>query len=351
MHDMKCFVRASTSLRSSVPRGLLFTTRGLTSISHCFYYNDTFEVELPQNHRFPMKKYRMVRERVQNECKGRDDVAFLLSPLATREELVTTHCPRYVESYMQGKMTEKEIKRTGFPWSQANVLRSLSSVGGTVAAMRSLFDDKGLFRSNMIFSGHFAGGTHHSFYDYGEGFCIFNDIAVSANIALREYSSVVARILVVDLDTHQGNGTADLFRFNKNVFTFSMHCKQNYFSKKRNSDLDLELPEATKDKEYLEMLNRWLPALLDDFQPDLIFYQAGVDIVSFDRLGRLQVSRGGASARNHCVFKNVASRGIRCVVTMGGGYPKNLDPASNDFEQIVECHADVYRDCISYQVS
>jgi acetoin utilization deacetylase AcuC-like enzyme len=165
-----------------------------------FFYNDVYRVALPETHRFPMEKYRMVREGLQRAFVGDARVDFEVSPLATAEELKSTHCSRYVDRYLRGQMSELEIRRVGFPWSISGVQRSTSSVGGTVAAMRAVCSGE------AAFAGHIAGGTHHAFYDYGEGFCVFSDIAVAANLALYEFPSI-QKILIVDLDVHQGDTT------------------------------------------------------------------------------------------------------------------------------------------------
>jgi acetoin utilization deacetylase AcuC-like enzyme len=170
-----------------------------------------------------------------------------------------------------------------------------------------------------MFSCHIAGGTHHAFYDYGEGFCVFSDIAVAANLALLEYPNIVRKIVIIDLDVHQGNGNAVLFKDDSRVFTFSMHCKENYFSKKQSSDVDVELDAGTTDEEYLLKLQAWLPYLTKTLQPDLIFYQAGVDISGKDRLGRLSITRDGLRRRNRMVYKAAKRHGVRIVTTMGGG--------------------------------
>ena len=180
--------------------------------------------------------------------------------------------------------------------------------------MRSVLSGKS---SNMAC--HLAGGTHHAFYNYGEGFCIFSDIAVAANLALQEFPNLVKKILIIDLDVHQGNGNAALFHDESRVFTFSMHCKENYFSKKEQSNLDVEIESKSGDKEYLDKLNLWLPLLLDTVQPELVFYQAGVDIYQYDRLGKLNITRQGLLDRNIAIYKEIMKRNLKCVVTMGGG--------------------------------
>lgn len=162
-------------------------------------------------------------------------------------------------------------------------------------------------------------GTHHAFYNYGEGFCIFSDIAVACNRALIEYPELVRQVLIIDLDVHQGNGNAKLFQDAPQVFTFSMHCKDNYFSEKQQSNIDVELEAGLSDDEYLSKLKVWLPYLMDVIKPQLVFFQAGVDIFEGDRLGKLRVTREGLMRRNSYVYQYVLRRNIKCVVTMGGG--------------------------------
>ncbi|CAM9426428.1 unnamed protein product, partial [Hapterophycus canaliculatus] len=195
-----------------------------------------------------------------------------------------------------------------------------------------------------VFSGHIAGGTHHAFWDRGEGFCVFSDIAVAANVALRDYPETIRQILIVDCDVHQGNGNAVLFKSEPAVFTFSIHCKANYFSEKEKSDVDLEVEDGTEDEEYLGRLSERLPTLVDQVRPDLIFYQGGVDPLEHDRLGRLNLTREGLQVRNRLVYETSLTRGIPTVITMGGGYPTDLDPASDSFGHIVRSHRDVYED-------
>jgi len=262
-----------------------------------------------------MNKYKIVREGLQKELGSHPNVSFQVSPMATRSELLSTHCPDYIDRYLSGKLTDQEIRKTGFPWSEEHVRRSTSSVGGTVAAMRAVLNPN---VASMV-SCHVAGGTHHAFYNYGEGFCIFSDIGVATNLALAEFPTQVQRILIIDLDVHQGNGNAVLFANNSNVFTFSMHCAGNYFSQKQSSDLDIELAIGCGDEEYLRQLQEVLPRLFDKVQPQLVFFQAGVDISLSDRLGKLQVSDKGISERNQIVYRLVKDRGIKLVVTMGGG--------------------------------
>jgi len=216
-----------------------------------------------------MEKYEIVRRGLQEHFKG-TNLVFKESPLARFDELSTTHCPEYIKRFECGNLKPIENRRIGFPWSVEGVKRSLSSVGGTVAAMRTVCNGE------CDVSGHIAGGTHHAFYDYGEGFCVFSDIAVAANVALRDYPNLIKKILIIDLDVHQGNGNAVLFKDSSKVFTFSAHCLDNYFSEKRNSSVDVEFKAGCKDDEYLSTIQSWMPKILEMATPDLVFFQGSI---------------------------------------------------------------------------
>ena len=340
------------------------------------YYNDVYEVKLPPNHRFPMGKYRKTRLVIQDwvdkqllaapnsagdghhqpEEKEPTKVRceFQVSPLSTVEDLSTTHDPSYVKRFMMGNMTKEELRNIGFPWGSDVVDRHRSSVGGTVAAACSAVDEwllqlqqqgeiKGnrnqYDRSSLIapWGAHVAGGTHHAFYDYGEGFSVFSDIAVASNVVLKRYPEQIEKILIIDLDVHQGNGNAALFRDRPEVFTFSIHCSANYFSEKQDSDLDIELPAGCTDETYLMTLHHWLQRLKRDVNCDLIFFQAGVDVLETDRLGRLALTPDGVRRRNEMVYKFAKDANVPLIITMGGGYPKG-----GDWPSVVKAHADVY---------
>ncbi|KAL7466826.1 hypothetical protein ACHAXS_008956 [Conticribra weissflogii] len=361
------------------------------------YYNDVYEVDLPPGHRFPMGKYREVRKALQSKIealsqdeRSRVNCEFRVSPLATLDQLITTHDEHYVQRYLDGKMTGVENRNIGFPWSLQHVNRTLSSVGGTVAAALSVWEEYCKRhelvhnrKSNrhqhldenmhLCWSAHVAGGTHHAFKDYGEGFCIFSDIAVAANVLLQKYSAptllqesqnhtqqnrhsnpVIRRILIIDLDVHQGNGNAVLFQGEERVKTFSMQCKANYFSKKEQSDLDIDLPVGCRDETYLSTLRFWLKNIekhpfdkedcqIDESESttkrkifDIIFFQAGVDIHKDDRLGRLSISSGGISRRNQIVFEFAHRMKAPLVICMGGGYPRD------EWDPILKAHTNVY---------
>jgi acetoin utilization deacetylase AcuC-like enzyme len=316
------------------------------------YYNDVYEVILPAGHRFPMEKYHRVRQLVQKAIDSDINTSertlvqtqFLVSPFASWDDLVTTHAPDYVERFLRGDLTAVELRNVGFPWSHAGVKRALSSTGGTIAAACAVCEAQ-LQHSNPypIWAAHLAGGTHHAFYDRGEGFCVFSDIAVAANVVRRKYPDV-KRILILDLDVHQGNGNAVLFQGRPDVVTFSMQCHANYFSKKEESDLDVELPVGCNDETYIATLRHWLKQIERKGGTfDLVFFQAGVDVLEHDRLGRMDLTAEGVKQRNELVFDFCASKNLPLVITMGGGYPRN-----NDWSPILEAHAGVYLEAHQY---
>lgn len=324
------------------------------------FYNDVYEVKLPANHRFPMEKYRKVRLMVQERISSLSqehqhavECDFRVSPLATFDELTLTHDVNYVRRFLNGDMTEAEIRNAGLPWSLAGVDRALSSTGGTLAAavaaveewqpqekvLQPHSDAEPTLPRRLCWSAHIAGGTHHAFADHGEGFCIFSDIAVATNVVLQRFPSIVKNILILDLDVHQGNGNAVLFQGRPEVFTFSLHCGANYFSAKQESDLDIELPAGSTDETYLMTLHHWLRRIKEESTGkfDLIFFQAGVDVLEEDRLGRLALTQKGVQRRNDLVFQFAQDLNIPLVITMGGGYPR-----SNDWTPILHAHANVY---------
>ena len=314
------------------------------------YYNDVYEVILPDNHRFPMEKYGKVRKLAQTWIasqaeKRRNTIVydFRVSPLATVEELTTTHSPEYVDRYLRGDLTEAELRNVGFPWSINGVKRSLSSVGGTLAAAVTVCEALRQHPNSPAWSAHVAGGTHHAFHDYGEGFCVFSDIAVAANVVLHRFPDIIRRVLIIDLDVHQGNGNAVLFQGRSDVVTFSMHCAANYFSPKEESDLDVELPVNCTDETYLMTLRHWLKQIgAQGGGFDLVFFQAGVDVLEHDRLGRMNLTSDGVKRRNELVFDFAREHVLPLIITMGGGYPRR------DWTPILEAHANVYYQAQQY---
>jgi len=244
-------------------------------------------------------------------------------------DLLLVHDAEYINRFATGKLLPEEMRNVGFPWSLELVGRTFSSAGGTIQATRLLFEEGRLITANI------AGGTHHAFHARGEGYCIFNDIAVAARVAMEDYG--VQRVLVVDLDVHQGNGTAGIFESDPRVTTFDVFGDKNYPWKTRmRNTYDVPLPDGTGDEEYLSVLRQWLPRLMEQHQPQLLFFQAGVDALKGDSFGRLCLSRQGLLQRNHLVYSTALQAGVPMVITMGGGYTKPMDAS-------VECHTDVYR--------
>lgn len=290
------------------------------------FYCDHFVLPLPEGHRFPMSKYRLLRERVVAE--GIVSEADLLEPLAADwDDLELVHTREYVEGVANGTLPREIQRGIGFPWSLEMVERARRSVGGTIAAARVALDEG--------VAANLAGGTHHSFAHRGEGYCVFNDIAVAACVLLRERR--ITRALVVDLDVHQGNGTAAIFASDPSVFTFSIHGASNFPFRKETSDLDVALPDGVEDDEYLAQLMMHLPPLVTRQHPDIVFYLAGADPYEGDRLGKLKLTIDGLVARDTFVFETCQSAGVPVAVSMGGGY-------APDVEAIVRIHANTLRE-------
>lgn len=319
------------ALRQLRCRGVASATA--TSRPVLCYFADWAEVPLPPGHRFPMDKYRAVRQLLEEDSALVGQLRLEPSPLASLDDVLRVHCAEYVQRVLNGTLSAEEQRVVGFPWSEAHVKRSLASTGGTVAAARAVLTaGSGAGRCAM----QLAGGTHHAHRANGEGFCVFNDLACAAGMALDEYG--LSRILVVDVDVHQGNGTADIFRDDPRVTTFSMHGAKNYpfeGRSRRRSSVDVELDDDTSDDAYMSALHSWLPRLFEQ-QPQLVLLQAGVDPLQGDAFGRLGLTRAGLAARNNAIFSAVLASGSPLVITMGGGYAKPI-------ERSVEAHADVFR--------
>ncbi len=273
------------------------------------YYCDHFVLPLPEGHRFPMEKYGRLRERVR--ARGEDDLR--VPDPATDVDLVRVHDRGYVRRVVTGALTHDEVRRIGFPWSPGLVERSRRSVGGTMGAARAALEDG--------VAANLAGGTHHAFRDRGEGFCVFNDVAVAARALQAERR--VGRVVVLDLDVHQGNGTASIFREDDSVFTLSVHGANNFPFRKEAGDLDVELPDGTGDDAFLEAVDRGVRTALGR-GGDLAFYVAGADPFEGDRLGRLAVTKAGLAARDERVFDLCAGAGVPVAVVMSGGYARDV---------------------------
>lgn len=277
------------------------------------YYSDVFVLPLPEGHRFPMRKYSLLMARVAGA--GIVPAPHILVPdPATDEELLRVHEPDYVRRVNQGELTDKEMKRIGFPWSPTLVQRSRQTVGGTLAACRAALADG--------VSVNLAGGTHHAYPDHGQGFCVFNDAAVAARAMQAEGRS--QRILVVDLDVHQGNGTAAIAAGDPSIFTFSVHGAKNFPFRKEQSNLDIALDDDTDDDAYLDAL-RWGLSRLPWADTGLAIYLAGADPFVEDTLGRLALSKQGLAERDRLVFDWCAAAGTPVAVVMAGGYARCVE--------------------------
>ena len=289
------------------------------------FYSDRYVIPLPPQHRFPISKYAMIRERLDSEGVLKSH-QIAHPPLVERDEALLVHTADYYDRLVAGKMAEREIRRLGLPWSEALVGRSRVSVGGTLAAARTALADG--------IAANLGGGTHHAFADHGEGFCVFNDIAVAIRVLRAEGS--IRRAAVVDLDVHQGNGTAAIFADDPQVFTLSLHGEKNYPLVKQQSTLDVAMADGTTDDEYLYALALHLATTLDRFRPDIVFYQAGVDPYHDDRLGRLALTITGLKRRDEMVIAACHARQLPCVITLGGGYAR-------DTADTVEAHCNTIR--------
>jgi len=288
-------------------------------------YNDIYVHPLPENHRFPMEKYELLVQQLLHE--GTIEPNQIFSPeYIDKADILKVHSGDYLERLMRLQISPKEQRVSGFVHNDRLVNRELMIMGGTRACAERVLS--GGVAMNI------AGGTHHAFTNRGEGFCLLNDQAIAARWLLD--NTDVSKVLIVDLDVHQGNGTAEIFAETPEVFTFSMHGKNNYPLKKEQSDLDVEMPDGCSDSTYLFQLEKALDQILQDFQPHFVFYQCGVDVVSTDKLGRLGLTREGCKRRDEIVFQTVKNLQVPVVCTMGGGY-------SSQIRDIVEAHANTYR--------
>jgi acetoin utilization deacetylase AcuC-like enzyme len=288
-------------------------------------FHPTYKYPLPDGHRFPMEKYNLLREQLIYEGTYTEENFFNPSKMAI-DLIALTHDKIFIDKLLSQTLSSKEIRAIGFPMTPLLVERGMHIAQGTYeAALSALELGVGL---------NIAGGTHHSFADRGEGFCVFNDIAIASNILIHRHG--IKKILVVDLDVHQGNGTAKIFENNSNVFTLSVHGEKNYPLRKEKSDLDIGLNDFTTDNEYLNTILPILPKLIEEVKPQVIFYQSGVDVLASDRLGRLSLTMDGCKNRDEIVLSLAAKNEIPIVVTMGGGYSEKLS-------DIINAHANTYR--------
>lgn len=276
------------------------------------FYSDHFVLPLPQGHRFPMQKYRLVRDRVKASVPG---LVLEEAPPASDGVLALAHHPHYIHRVATGALSPQEQNAIGFPWSLQMVERSRRSVGATIAACRAALEEGA--------AANLAGGTHHAGADCGAGFCVFNDAAVAARLMQAERRA--ARVAIIDLDVHQGDGTAAILAHDDSVFTLSLHGAQNYPFSKECSDLDVALVDGTGDEPYLDALAAALEQMAERFEPQLLIYLAGADPHEGDRLGRLKLSTGGLAARDEMVFDFALHRRLPVAVTMAGGYGRDLE--------------------------
>lgn len=278
------------------------------------FYTDVFVLPLPAGHRFPMEKYSRLRQALLASGEF-SEADFHLPHAATDEELARAHDLAYIQAISTGQLSEKAQKTIGFPWSQGMVERSRRSAGATICACRAALEDG--------VSANLAGGTHHAFRDHGEGFCIFNDAAVAARVMQAEGGA--KRVLIVDCDVHQGNGTASILRGDDSIFTFSIHGARNFPFDKEQSDLDIELPDGCADEAYLVRLEEGLSIAFDTSRPDLVIYLAGADPYHDDRLGRLGLSFDGLAERDRLVLARCKAQRIPIAIAMAGGYARQIN--------------------------
>tara|TARA_B100001115_G_scaffold46236_1_gene34327 strand:- start:34 stop:936 length:903 start_codon:yes stop_codon:yes gene_type:complete len=288
-------------------------------------FDKIYKHPLDENHRFPMIKYDLIPEQLLRENTCNQDNFFIPSKLDDYNALLT-HDKDYYERFSSLELTKKELRPIGFPMSKELVVREKKIAQGTIECVK--FSIKNGISMNI------AGGTHHAFKDRGEAFCMLNDQAIAANYLLN--NNLANKIMIVDLDVHQGNGTASIFKGNKNVFTLSFHGEKNYPFKKEQSDLDIGFPDNTNDKFYLNKLQDVLPKVINEFEPDFLFYLSGVDVLESDKLGRLALTISGCKRRDKFVLELCRKNKLPVQISMGGGYSVSI-------KNILEAHSNTYR--------
>ena len=288
-------------------------------------YHPCYKLELPNGHRFPMEKYPLLKEQLLYEGTFSRENFFTPEKLDIKI-IEKVHKKSYVDKLLNLCLNKNEIRRIGFPLNEELINREITIAGGTVECCIKAFDNGISF--------NVAGGTHHAFSDKGEGFCLLNDQAIAAQHLINNFD--LNKVLIIDLDVHQGNGTAEIFDGNDKVFTFSMHGKKNYPFQKRKSDLDIELLDGTGDQQYLDILNEKLDMLFDEVKPDFVFYLSGVDILETDKLGRLSMTLEGCRLRDEIILNKCFERKIPVQCSMGGGY-------SEELKIILEAHSNTFR--------
>ena len=297
------------------------------------FYATQFVLPLPPGHRFPMGKYQLLRDRLAAEVP---EVTLMQAEPASDGELALVHTPAYIQAISDGSVDPKILREIGFPWSEAMAERARRSVGATIAACRVAFQEG--------IAANIAGGTHHAYPEKGGGFCVFNDAAVAARLMQAEHGRKrrqPLRVAIIDLDVHQGNGTARIFRDDPTVFTVSLHGEKNFPFRKEASDLDIDLPDGTGDDAYLAALERALDELPRRFDPEFVIYLAGADPHEGDRLGRLKLTWDGLEARDRRVFDWAWQRGLPLAFAMAGGY-------GNRMEDTVQVQVNTFRAGVDY---
>jgi acetoin utilization deacetylase AcuC-like enzyme len=295
------------------------------------FYSDHFDLPLPAGHRFPGSKYGMLRRRLLSEGVLAE-ASLSPSPAASPDEIAAAHDPAYVEAIRTGAVSETAMRRIGFPWSEHIWTRSAATMGGALAAARRAIADG--------VSGQLAGGTHHAHYDFGAGYCVFNDFAIVTLTLLRERRA--GRVAIVDLDVHQGDGNAAILGGREDIFIFSMHGAKNFPFRKEKSTLDVELADGAGDGAYLAALAEHLPAVWA-FRPDLILYQAGVDPLKEDRLGRMALTHAGLIERDRMVLEGAKARGIPVSIAIGGGYAVPIEASVAAYANTWRAARDAFR--------
>ena len=285
------------------------------------WYHPIYTEGIHPDARFPRERYVELINRLKS-LRNSNQFLFLEPNKALRSELVLGHDPYYVDNFLNGKLSDKEIKRIGLtPWTPKLIPRTLRLMGGAIAALNHVVENGGI-------AGNMAGGTHHAHYDFGSGYCIFNDLAVCALLALQEHN--YDRVAILDLDVHQGDGTATILQNIDGALTISLHCQENFPFRKAVSDHDLELEANSSDEQFLQKVNQAIDIAIK-FNPQLILYQAGVDGLATDALGKLNITREGMSERNQLVFEMAVKHSIPTVVFMGGGYSKPISHTIDAF--------------------
>ena len=296
------------------------------------FYSDLFVLPLPEGHRFPMVKYSMLRERVE-AARICDPGELRVPEAVTDREILRAHDKGYLERVVDGTVSKKEMRRIGFPWSEEMVERSRRASGGTLGACRAALEEG--------FAANLAGGTHHAFADRGEGYCVFNDSAITARALQSE--GLVERVVLIDTDVHQGNGSAAILQGDSSVFTFSIHGAKNFPFHKEESDLDAALPDGAEDTAFLEALGSSLEKALDASGAQLAIYLAGADPFEGDRLGRLSVSKEGLAERDRMVLETCRGRDIPVALTMAGGYANEISHTVDVHFQSIMKAAELHR--------